>query len=79
MRQTGHISPSRTPSARRAYYRQVCALQPGEFTRGWHDLAIRSRPEVARMLNISTQAVHQIERNAIRKIRLALIEWRAAQ
>lgn len=49
--------------------------EPGYATRsGGGTLAIRSLTETARILGCSRQAVHQVERTAIHKIRLALLE-----
>lgn len=54
-------------------------IRPGETSQfihhGGHTVALLSQQEVGRILGISRQAVHQSERNAIRKIRFALIEY----
>jgi hypothetical protein len=47
--------------------------EPGHFTRlGGTTTALRSQQDVARMLGISKQRVHQLERSAILKLRVAL-------
>lgn len=62
----------------RDYYRKHYALESGEVRAnnkhsGRRQLAFRSITDVARMLGISKQAVNQIERRAILKLRRAFI------
>lgn len=63
-----------TPSQK--YYNKI-RIKPGEIgysTRhGGGTLALKSQSEVASILGISRQAVHQAERSAINKIRMALL------
>lgn len=50
--------------------------QSGEDINTMKPFAIRSLGCVAAILGISRQAVHEVEQNAIYKIRLALKGWR---
>lgn len=57
------------------YYRKL-KIKPGEqshFTGRGTCNALRTMEEVARILGISRQAVHQAERSAFHKIRTALM------
>lgn len=65
---------------RRAIYKRVYGPQPGEppaksKKSALFQLAIRTQSEVAEILGISRQAVHQAERRAIFKIRSALMPY----
>jgi len=58
-------------------YNERIRLKPHEYREGTSKsslmpIAIRSRGEVAQMLGISRQAVHQIERIALYKVRMRL-------
>ncbi len=59
---------------RRDYYRSVLAKKAGEprNNSGTPAGPVRSIGEVAKMLHITRQAVHQIERKALRKLQMAL-------
>lgn len=58
-------------------YASIYANRPWEsrcsaLANPWSHLQVRTRSEVAKILNISRQAVHQLERRALWKIRRAL-------
>lgn len=63
---------------RRAYYQKVLAKKAGEprNNSGTPAGPVRSIGEVAKMLQITRQAVHQIERKALRKLRMALGQFK---
>ncbi len=60
-------------------YNERVRLKPHEYREGTRKsslmpIAIRSRGEVAQMLGITRQAVHQIERIALYKVRIRLAQ-----
>lgn len=66
---------------RRSYYSRFVALLKGEpkgrrANSCIHQIAIRTQGDVAKILGISRQAVHQTERRAFKKIREAMEGYR---
>jgi DNA-directed RNA polymerase sigma subunit (sigma70/sigma32) len=75
-------STEKRKAAKKAYQERI-RLKPGELNAahrgGRFDVAIRSMSEVARMMGITRSAVHQLERNALHKLRLALEPYRSCE
>jgi DNA-directed RNA polymerase sigma subunit (sigma70/sigma32) len=73
-----HTKHTTRAETRRAYYQTVLAKKAGEPRNNSGTAAgpVRSIGEVAKMLQITRQAVHQIERKALRKLRMALGQFK---
>lgn len=65
---------------RKVYYERVLKKRAGEARSGASAgllarMEVRSQSEVARLLGMSRQAVHQTERRALFRLRAALEPW----
>lgn len=66
------MTPSEHARVRYNKMIRLCACEPSHETGRGRTRAVRSTTEVAQILGISRQAVHQVERAALYKLRVAM-------